>query len=149
MIMRVRVAQPADLSRLLPHMVAFNREEGIAWSPDAGAPALLRLLQSADLGFVGIAEEDGACVGYFVVCFSFDLEWSGRDAFLTELFVDASHRGRGLGRALLQEAAALAKAQNVVALHLAVRPDNARALQVYRAVGFADSGRVLYSKPLS
>lgn len=147
--MRVRVALPSDLSRLLPHMIDFNREEGIAWSPESGARALLCLLQSPDLGFVGIAEQDDVSVGYFVVCFSFDLEWCGRDAFLTELFVDANHRGRGLGRALLQEAAALAKAQNVAALHLAVRPENSRAQKVYRAAGFADSGRVLYSKPLS
>jgi ribosomal protein S18 acetylase RimI-like enzyme len=146
--MRVRAAETADLPTLLARMLDFNREEGIAWSIESGEAPLRRLLESPELGVVGLAERAGACVGYFVVCFSFDLEWGGRDAFLTELFVAPDQRGQGLGSRLLVEAERIARAHGVAALHLAVRRENASALRVYQAAGFADSGRVLYSKPL-
>ncbi len=147
--MDVRTAQLDDVPALLAMMRDFNRSEGIAWSQDTGEAALRHLLRSPDLGLVGVATLDAVAVAYFVICFSFDLEWSGRDAFLTELYVAPSQRGRGAGSRLLAEAERLARGQGVRALHLAVRPENASALRVYRTAGFADSGRVLYSKPLA
>ena len=147
--LHVRPAQPADVSLLLPLMADFNRSEGIAWSAQTGAAPLRHLLSSPDLGRIGLCELDGEAVGYFVLCFSFDLEWAGRDAFLTELYVHPQHRGRGLGRLLLEHAQVLAQRCDVRALHLAVRPENASALRVYRAAGFEDSGRILFSKPLA
>lgn len=147
--MDVRTAQLDDVPALLAMMRDFNRSEGIARSQDTGEAALRHLLRSSDLGLVGVATLDAVAVAYFVICFSFDLEWSGRDAFLTELYVAPSQRGRGAGSRLLAEAERLARGQGVRALHLAVRPENASALRVYRTAGFADSGRVLYSKPLA
>ena len=54
------------------------------------------------------------------------------------MLVDAAHRGRGIGRALLAHAFAWARTNGKPALTLRVFPDNERALALYRSAGFSD-----------
>jgi RimJ/RimL family protein N-acetyltransferase len=54
------------------------------------------------------------------------------------MIVAASHRGRGIGRALLDRAAGWARVNARTALRLRVFPDNEPALRLYRAAGFVD-----------
>jgi ribosomal protein S18 acetylase RimI-like enzyme len=148
MTLLVRTASEADLPRLLPMMVDFNRHEAIDWTFERGERALRQLLTSADLGFVGLAEVDEKTCGYFVLTFGYDLEWNGRDAFLTELYLVPASRGQGLGRLLLSAAESTAVSRGSRALHLMVRPENAPALNLYLRMGFKDPARRLLTKPL-
>lgn len=52
----------------------------------------------------------------------------------------ASHRGRGIGRALLQETIAAAAARSLTRIELVVRTDNAPAIRLYRRQGFYVEG---------
>jgi len=52
------------------------------------------------------------------------------------MIVAATHRGRGIGRALIESALAWAAASGREALRLRVFPDNAPAIGLYRATGF-------------
>ncbi|HTW84255.1 MAG TPA: GNAT family N-acetyltransferase [Candidatus Sulfotelmatobacter sp.] len=81
-----------------------------------------------------IAEDTGTCVG--------DLTVFGVDADEPELgmVVAASHRGQGIGRALLEAALAWARANGKTALRLAVFPDNDVARALYRIAGFTEIG---------
>jgi putative acetyltransferase len=54
------------------------------------------------------------------------------------MIVAASHRKRGIGRALIESAAAWAQANGKGALRLRVFPDNAPALALYRSTGFVE-----------
>jgi ribosomal protein S18 acetylase RimI-like enzyme len=148
MTLLVRTATEGDLPRLLPMMVDFNRLESIDWTFERGERALRLLLTNAELGFVGLAEADGKTCGYFVLTFGYDLEWNGRDAFLTELYLLPESRGRGLGRLLLTAAEDTAVARGTRALHLMVRPENASALALYLLMGFKDPARRLLTKPV-
>jgi ribosomal protein S18 acetylase RimI-like enzyme len=148
MTLLVRTATEADLPRLVPMMVDFNRHEAIDWTYERGERALRQLLSSAELGLVGLGEVDEVTCGYFVVTFGYDLEWNGRDAFLTELYLLPEARGRGLGRLLLGAAEASAVARGTRALHLMVRPENAAALTLYLHSGFKEPQRRLLTKPL-
>jgi ribosomal protein S18 acetylase RimI-like enzyme len=148
MTLLVRMASEADLPRLLPMMVDFNRHESIDWTFERGEGALRQLLTSAELGFVGLAEVDEQTCGYFVLTFGYDLEWNGRDAFLTELYLSPASRGRGLGRLLLSAAESTARSRGSRALHLMVRPENAPALGLYLRMGFQEPPRRLLTKPL-
>jgi len=149
MTLRLRKATLADLPGLLPMMVDFNRLESIAWTFERGQDALRQLLTTEELGYVGLAEtEEGPC-GYLVLTFGYDLEWNGRDAFLTELYLVEAARGCGYGRRLLAEAEAQAQARGARALHLVVRPENTPALGLYLATGFRETERRLLTKPLT
>jgi GNAT superfamily N-acetyltransferase len=144
----VRIATTDDAPTLIPMMADFNRLEEIAWSAEAGEPALRTLLGDASLGVVGIVERDADAIGYFVVTWGFDLEWNGRDAFLTELYLVPSERSGGVGRELLARIERIAKEHGVNALHLMVRNENAHARRLYDGAGYVSPPRLFMSKQL-
>lgn len=144
-----RQATLDDVGALLDMMEPFNIFERIPWTRDAAEEPLRRLLSDASLGVVGIMESsESKPLGYFVVTWNYDLEWNGRDAFLTELFVVPEARGCGLGRKALEHAETFARKHGAHALHLVVRPENERAHDMYLRAGFVHPGRVLLTKVL-
>lgn len=134
---------------MLPLMVAFNQHEGIVWRPDVMAPALHRLLDDQALGLALVAYVGPRLVGYSLATFGYDLEFAGRDAFITELFVEPASRGQGLGRRLLESTVRHLQQRNVHAVHLVVRPDNPRARSLYESHGFKASPRIIMTKMLT
>lgn len=145
----LRDAAEKDLEPLLPMMEAFYREERIGWHPSGMESAAARLLADPSLGRVVVLEHDGEIHGYAVLTWGYDLEFGGRDAFLTEIYVRRDRRGSGWGRRLLQEIETMAQTSGAGAIHLEVRPDNAPAVALYREAGFATTGRTFLSKRLS
>ena len=144
---KLRRATPDDLPLLLPRTRALQDHEAITISDDALEAALRRLLDDTSLGGAWLIVADDV-VGYAIVTFGYDLEFGGRDAYLTELFVDAAARGHGAGTAALALLDPELRALGVRALHLQVRPDN-RATHLYERSGFARSPRWIMSRRLS
>jgi len=64
------------------------------------------------------------------------------NADLEKVLVAGSHRGRGLGRALVEGLVEDARQARVEALTLDVRGDNLVAIALYERLGFAECGRV-------
>lgn len=146
---QIRPALASDVPALLDMMEDFNRIEQIPWQRAAGEAPLRTLLAAPDLGLVGLCERDGSPAGYFIITWGFDLEWGGRDAFLTELYLRPELRGLGLGGPALTAALALARERGARAIHLMVRTDNQPALKLYRRAGFLAPPRVLLTRPLT
>jgi ribosomal protein S18 acetylase RimI-like enzyme len=146
-VFSLRNASPADLAQLLPRTRALNDHEGIAISEAHLERALRGLLEEPGLGRVWLVERDGLAIGYAIVTFGYDLEFAGRDAWLTELWIDETARSGGAGAAALglleQELLPL----DVKALHLQVRPENA-AVRVYQRAGFTAVPRTIMSRRL-
>lgn len=65
---------------------------------------------------------------------------SAHKGSITHMYVAPEARGRGLGRALLTEAIARARAWGIERLELAVVTDNAAALHLYASLGFRTWG---------
>ncbi len=145
----VRPATAADVPALLALMVDFNRWEGIAWDPEHGEAPLRHLLGAPELGQVTLFQRAETAVGYALITYGYDLEFGGRDAFLTEMYLTPAARGQGLGQKLLGELLVVTGAAAVQALHLQVRPDNIAAQRLYRAAGFAPTTRLFLSRRLS
>jgi ribosomal-protein-alanine N-acetyltransferase len=75
----------------------------------------------------GAAERVAAYMGF----------WKAVDeAHITNLAVRPALRGRGLGRALVSQCLAKAKAMGCLRATLEVRPSNAAALALYQSLGF-------------
>jgi ribosomal protein S18 acetylase RimI-like enzyme len=146
-VLRLRLATLEDLADLLPRTTALNAHEGIALDPAVLEAALERLLRDGSLGSAWLVERDGAAIGYAIATFGYDLEFGGRDATLTELWIDPPARGQGAGGEALALLVPELRARGVGALHLQVRPDNP-ALRLYQRSGFLASPRVVMTRRL-
>ncbi len=146
--MTLRPGTLEDLDDLLPRTRALNVHEGIDTSEERLRAALCTLLGSPDLGGVWVNGREGQTVSYAIVTYGFDLEFDGRDAHLTELWIDPSHRGSGSAASALELLMPELIARGVNAVHLQVRPDNP-ALRLYERQGFAVSPRRIMTRILS
>jgi len=147
-VITVIAATVGDLASLLPRTKALNAHEGISIADDALEAALHHLLADASLGGAWLIHADRRCIGYAIVTFGYDLEFGGRDAYLTELWVDPAERGRGAATAALGLLAPALVTRGVRALHLQVRPDNP-ARRLYERTGFVASPRLVMTRRLS
>lgn len=143
----VRAASPADHATLLPRTRALNVHEGIALTDEALAASLARLLVSPEVGGAWLVTRDDAVIGYAIVTYGYDLEYGGRDAVLTELWIDPEARGGGAGTAALAALEPHLRAAGVHALHLQVRPENP-ARHLYDRAGFVASPRIVMTRKL-
>jgi ribosomal protein S18 acetylase RimI-like enzyme len=146
-VFSLRPATHDDLPELLPRTRALNAHEGIALDPAALEAALDRLLRDPGIGGAWLVERDRVAIGYAIVTFGYDLEFGGRDAYLTELWIDPPARGGGAGSAALRLLDPELRARGVHALHLQVRPENP-AIRLYQRTGFVASPRVVMTHRL-
>lgn len=146
-MIELRQATVHDLSEVLPRTRALNSHEGIAFDPDVLAAALARLLAEPELGGVWLVERAGAVIGYAIVTYGYDLEFAGRDAYLTELWIDPASRGAGAGGSVLELLVPELRRVGVLALHLQVRPENP-AQRLYQRSGFVASPRIIMTRKL-
>jgi ribosomal protein S18 acetylase RimI-like enzyme len=143
----IRVATLADLPLLVAFSSVLNAHESIAISEVELDAGLHQLLGDPRLGTVFVIEDAGTSVGYALCAYSFDLEFRGLEAWLTELFVADDARGRGLATAALGELEVELRARGVKALHLQVRPDNP-AVALYERLGFSRVPRLVMTRRL-
>ena len=87
----LRLATPEDLEDLVPRTRALNDHEGIEVSTETLREAMRELIASPSLGGVWVITNGATTIGYAIVTFGFDLEFAGRDAWMTELWIDEAH----------------------------------------------------------
>jgi ribosomal protein S18 acetylase RimI-like enzyme len=146
----IALARAEDAAAILPLMAAFNEDEGIAWRPEAMGAALHRLLEDSALG-LGLVARDRASrsvAGYALATLGFDIEFSGADAFVTELYVAPAFRRRGIAGDLLDALVARLTERGVNAVHLMVRPENEAARALYESRSFRVVPRLLMTRPI-
>jgi ribosomal protein S18 acetylase RimI-like enzyme len=141
----LRLATPADLDDLIPRTRALNDHEGITVPTETLREAMSVLVRSPSLGGVWLITRASAVVGYAIVTFGFDLEFAGRDAWMTELWVDEAHRQTGAGAAAIELLIPELRVRDVGALHLQVRPENP-AKRLYERTGFVASPRIVMTR---
>jgi N-acetylglutamate synthase-like GNAT family acetyltransferase len=90
---------------------------------------------------VVVAELDGAVIGLAQLHVSPALEYERPAAKLAALVVDATHRGEGVGRALVEAMEAEARARRCELLFLTTAARREDAHEFYRRVGLEETGR--------
>src|SRR6202158_1266944 len=82
-----------------------------------------------------VAEWNGQPAAYALYFFTYST-WAGRPSlFVEDLFVRAQFRRKGIGKALLQHLAAVAREQNCYGMHWEVLNWNGTAIDFYCSVG--------------
>ncbi|HKY60956.1 MAG TPA: GNAT family N-acetyltransferase [Gemmatimonadota bacterium] len=145
----IRLARPDDLELVTLLMGEFYVESGYPLDHQLASAALAQLIEDRELGRLWLILDAGNPVGYIAVTFGFSLEYYGRDAFIDDLFIQLSSRGRRLGTRVLEAIELECRMLGIRALHLEVGRTNQAALALYRSQGFRDNDRQLLSKHLA
>lgn len=140
--MQCRRAGPDDLEELVPLIRAYWEYDGIAFEESAVRRGLVQLLADVALGGAFLVDVDGDRAGYFILTFGFDLEFGGRHAWITDLFLQERHRGRGLGRELFRFIDDMLRREGITMIELVVEHDNVEARAFYEKLGFRAADRV-------
>jgi len=129
----VRVAGPGDVEVVTDLLIEFRDWMGYATPPgETIRSTVAKLIQDPSAVYL-LAGDDGLAQLRFRLSV-----WTGvEDCWLEDLFVRASARGTGLGRALVSECIAHARARGCARLELDVQADNAPALALYERSGFS------------
>ncbi len=138
----VERARVSDVSVVTPLFEAYR--EFYDWTPDrAGSTRFLALRLERDESVVLLArfrsspeEGQGPAAGFAQLYPSFSSVALARIFILNDLFVADEYRQRGIGRRLLDEAAAYTARAGAVRLEIATRHSNHRALRLYESRGF-------------
>ncbi|MDQ1078313.1 GNAT family N-acetyltransferase [Pseudoroseomonas cervicalis] len=151
----IRPARDADREALLAQTLGLNRFEhaiaGDRRTDEEGARETLdhvlgRIADSQ--GHAVVAEADGAVVGHLFLTFGQHLPFVAEreHGYVADLFVRESHRGHGIGRALLAEAERLTKARGLKRLLIGVLAGNDGAEATYKRFGFAHYAHEMIKK---
>lgn len=140
----IRPAESGDAQSLVDLAGAIGGEEGAwllateAWRNVAEERRYLRAVRRHPDAAVFVAEEDATIVGRLSL--ARDVHPASRHVADLGLMVAASHRRRGLGKALLTQAVEWAQVVGVRKLELHVFPWNEPAIALYDAFGFEREG---------
>ena len=146
-------AVPGDLGLLVGYMSGLRADDpfpvSAANSEQAARAAIADFLADPALGHVWLIRVEGSAVGYVVLTLCYSIEFGGRCGFIDELYIEPTHRGRGVGRRALELVEAAARRLGVRVLLLEVSTANQRAHALYRSAGFAERKYQLMTKQLA
>jgi len=145
----IEAAVPRNSRTLLKFMKAYYRFEGISFDRREVASGLSLLLKDPAIGGAWLILNRGKPVGYLILTFGFDLEFGGPLAGLTDLYIEARHRRKGIGRTALAEVEEVCRSCGVKAIELQVTRKNASVVDFYRAIGFQAFDRVPMRKRIT
>lgn len=129
-------------------MRRFYGHFGYAYSPRVQGRSFRHLLADPRRGRAWLVTIDGEPAGYVVLTLGWSIEYGGLVAMVDELFIEAAHRGGGLGTWVLGRMKTQARRLGVRRLFLEVESYNRRAKALYARVGYEDRKRTLMAQPL-
>ncbi|MGH7596898.1 MAG: GNAT family N-acetyltransferase [bacterium] len=139
-------AARADVDLLVRFMCELYEHDHLPFDEAAARQAMEKILQDHSLGRVWLIQDGEQAIGYVVLTLGYSLEYHGRDAFIDEIYIRESHRGKGIGIQIIQFVEEVCRELSVRALHLEVERANIKAQAFYHKAGFEDHDRYLLTK---
>jgi GNAT superfamily N-acetyltransferase len=139
-------AIPADMDPISRLLGAQFDEHDIQTSGELLGQAIAAILQNEGLGLFLVARDGGDVIGLAALSFAWTLEHGGKSAWLDELYVVPEHRGRGVGRALLERVIVEARVLGCRAIDLEVEEAHRRVEQLYEREGYRRLARTRWVK---
>jgi GNAT superfamily N-acetyltransferase len=146
MEIRFNLAKPQHIDDIVSMMKAFNAIDNYPFDEALRRKNLSSFIENTLLGRLWLITHEDYIVGYAVLAFGFSFEFKGRDAFIDELYIEESFRGKGIGGKTLDYILAQAKDLGINAIHLEVEKHNERGNLLYQKKGFKDHHRFLMTR---
>lgn len=133
----LRSPEEADHAELEAMILALYREDSPGEPMDSSKirRTVATLAARPERGCVRLIELQGQCIGYLILIHYWSNEYGGDLVAIDELFLRPPWRGRGLGRAVIEQVVQDLPA-DAVGVQLEVSPCNTKAAAFYRALGF-------------
>lgn len=139
----IRAARLEDEARFRTLWSEYLDYYNVTVAPTVTDSTWSRAISPASAIFMRVAELDGQVVG-FALCVTHEGTWiEGLDCYLEDLFVDAAVRGKGVGRALLDDLVRLSKDKGWSRLYWHTDETNRTARKLYDSFVESD-GHIRY-----
>ncbi|BDG73814.1 GNAT family N-acetyltransferase [Roseomonas fluvialis] len=151
-VVGIRPARPTDFDAWLPLWEGYNafyeRTGPTAVSEAQTRTTWARFFDGHEPMEAIVAEQAAALVGFVHIIFHRNTTMMGPTCYLQDLFAAPSLRGRGVGRALIEAAAARAKEAGATRLYWQTQEGNATARLLYDRIA-QRSGFIVYRMDLA
>jgi GNAT superfamily N-acetyltransferase len=134
-----------EFEQLLPLIAAYQRFYEVDEVDDERNRSFFRrFLAPSDGGLLLGARAEGRILGYACLYWHFSSLEATETVLLNDLYVEKAARGRGVGRALIEASAEVARERGAPYLEWSTAPDNRTAQRLYDAFGAERSEWITY-----
>lgn len=127
---------PEEFEELLPLIAAYQRFYEVEDVDDDRNRAFFRrFLAPSEDGLLLGARSEERLVGYACLYWHFSSLEACESVLMNDLYVDESVRGQGVGRALIEASAEVAREREVPFVEWSTAPDNETAQRLYDSAG--------------
>ncbi len=142
---RIEPIAAEQLEALLPLIAAYQRFYDVDAVDDERNRAFFsRFLAPSDDGLLLGAWRDEELVGYACLYWHFTSLVPAETVLMNDLYVVEAERGKGVGRALIEASAAIAKERGAHQLQWVTAPDNETARRLYDRTGAESEPSIEY-----
>jgi GNAT superfamily N-acetyltransferase len=147
--LRIEPVTEDQLEALLPMIADYQRFYGRREVDEGRNRSFFRrFIAPSEDGTLIAAWDEAGLLGYACLYWHFTSVGAAETVLMNDLYVDEAARGGGVGRALIEASAQIARDRGVGRLEWSTRPDNAKARGLYDATGAEASAWITYELSL-
>lgn len=133
----------ADISIITQMMQDFYAIDNYPMDIEVNKNLFQEFISNEHLGKSWLMYSENEIVGYIILTFIFSFEYAGKIAFVDELFIKETARGKGFGKEAIQFIQREVPKLSLKLLYLEVEPHNENAQKLYLAHDFELHNRKL------
>ena len=133
----------ADIEIITLMMQDFYAIDNYPMDVEVTKTLFQEFISNEHLGKSWLIYSENEIVGYIILTFIFSFEYGGKIAFLDELFIKETARGKGFGKEAIQFIQQEVPKLSLKLLYLEVEPHNENAQKLYLAHDFELHNRKL------
>ena len=132
-----------DISTITQMMQDFYAIDNYPIDVEVAKNLFQEFISNEHLGKSWLIYTENEIVGYIILTFIFSFEYGGKIAFVDELFIKETARGKGIGKEAIQFIQREVPKLSLNLLYLEVEPHNENAQKLYLAHDFELHNRKL------
>ncbi|MCK6609045.1 MAG: GNAT family N-acetyltransferase [Flavobacterium sp.] len=133
----------SDISIITQMMQDFYAIDNYPMDVEVAKTLFQEFISDEHLGKSWLIYSENEIVGYIILTFIFSFEYGGKIAFVDELFIKETARGKGFGKEAIQFIQQEVPKLSLKLLYLEVEPHNENAQKLYLAHDFELHNRKL------